>query len=190
MKDKALTGSEIVSIENTGGVTIKADHTIYNSDPWSTFRSYRSFDTEGDNVVVRNPDNIVCDTFSIIDADKYYDIVATIENNAARFKDISLAEQCLMLERIDDTSVIMSIHLIKKRLTLENDKLRAISGDYLKKHPMIREYVKRRYPAFTFDNSEPRSTFGKQYMSPPDGVLFYQDYNFLYPSVFTSKGTI
>ena len=190
MNDKALTAGQLVNIGTTGDVAVSLDHTIYNSY-YPTYRSLWSFTREEDNIVVRNTDNdIVCDTIPVIEADNYYDIVSTIEDNARRFKDINLAEQCLVLERIDDTSVVLSIHLLKKKLTLENNKLRAISNDYLKKYPMIRNYIKYIYPQFTFDNSEPWSTFSAQSMSPPYGKLFYHDFNFLYPPIFTNKGAI
>lgn len=186
MNDKTVTTSQLVNIGTTGDVGISLDHSIYNSY-CSAYRSPWSFTREEDNIIVRNTVDTICDKIPIEEITKYFDIITTIEDNARRINDMNFVEQCLISERIDDESVVMSMCLIKKKLTLKNNSLRNISNDYLRKYPMIREYIKCKYPNVTFDNSEPWSSFSVHSVAPPHGKLFYMDYNFLYPSIFTEK---
>lgn len=185
MNDKTVTTSQLVNIGTTGDVGISLDHSIYNS--YSAYRSPWSFTREEDNIIVRNTVDTICDRIPIEEINKYFDIITTIEDNVRRINDMNFVEQCLISERIDDESVVMSMCLIKKKLTLKNNSLRNISNDYLRKYPMIREYIKCKYPNVTFDNSEPWSSFSVHSVAPPHGKLFYMDYNFLYPSIFTEK---
>lgn len=189
MNDNALTASQIVNIGATGDIAVNAGQTIYNSY-YPTYRSIWSFTREEDNIVVQNTDGKIYGRIPVEDVDKYFDIISAIEDNARRIKDLDFVEQCLVVERIDNDSVTLSMHLIKKKLTLENNSLRTISTDYLKKYPMIREYIKYKYPNVTFDNSEPWSSFSVHSTPPPHGKLFYMDYNFLYPPIFTNNSAI
>ncbi len=109
--------------------------------------------------------------------EEYYVLVSTIEKNNRRIKDLVLAENTLMEEKLGEEKVLFDILMKKKMLMNLNDNLKSLSFNYIKNYPKIREYSISVHPEVSsFVSSEPPFNL-KNVKSAP----VCMDYMSLYP---------